>query len=177
MLVEMRMSRIGRSNPRSQIVPSRPIGVPQWIPAVRKINPRLTNRNIPAVLLQTAEERHLHVQIVLVKLVDHLRLPGRHLVLRNDPPHVPKFRWAAPANPRHLPDPCRLHLIPILFQRNPSHRWLGTHGFQSRPDARGPHHQHHTPQNPSSARPQRHNVISTRHFIDPKISTPERRPL
>ena len=77
MLVELRMSRIGRRDAAAQVVASRSIGVPQRIATVGEIDPRLTNRNVPAVHLQRAQERHLDIDVVLVELVDHLRLPRR----------------------------------------------------------------------------------------------------
>ncbi len=67
MRVELGMARIGRGNPAAQVVSPGIVGVPERILAVGKIDASLGRRHIQTKLFESAQEGHLHVQIVLVE--------------------------------------------------------------------------------------------------------------
>ena len=93
--------------------------MPKGILAVRKIDPRLTYRDVQTMLLHRAQERHLDVQVVLTeRVVDHVGRPFRHVAFGNNPSAISELRRRAPAYAGDLPDPSALHLVAVLFDGN-----------------------------------------------------------
>ena len=116
-VVELGMARVGRSDAVTEILAPRIVGHPQRIAAVGEVDPRLPLRHVQPVLLQRAEERHLHVQVVLAEgVIDERVAERRHLVCGHDLP-VASLGGRAPRYADDLPDPAGLHLVAVLPDR------------------------------------------------------------
>jgi len=117
-LVELRVAGIRRRDAGAQIIPAGPVRAPERVAAVGKIQTRLPNGNVQAVLFERAQERHLDVEIILAeRVVNHRGLPNRDLVGGDDSIPELELRRGAPRHPRDLPDPAGFHLVPVFRQR------------------------------------------------------------
>ncbi len=148
-LVELGMPRIGWSDAAPQVIATRLVGVPERIATVGEIDACLANRDVESVHLQRPQERHFHVDVVLLELVDQGGFPFRHLICRNDNAFVAEFGGPAPANAGHLADPSRFHLVDVFRDRD----LPGAVRPRRQPGHRGPpapecadHRQHHNHQ-------------------------------
>ncbi len=120
MRVEPRVPAVGRGDSGSQVVAACEVGVPEFVAAVRKIDPGLADRYIEPVQFQRAEECHLDVQIVLMELVDHLRTPCGNLIGRDDFAQPLEFGRTTNGHSGHLAQPPGFHLVQVFADRQPA---------------------------------------------------------
>ncbi len=121
MLVKFRMARIRWCDPVSQIITTRPVGMPKGITTVGEVDSRLANRYIHSIQLQRPQKGHLNIDIILPELVNHPWLPLWNLVFRDNLALPVELGRPAPTNPGHLSDPAGFHLVHVFIDWQPTH--------------------------------------------------------
>ena len=128
-LVELGMAGVGRGDAGAEVLAPGVVGAPEGVPAVGGVQAGLANRRVQSVLLERAQEGHLHVDVILLeRVVDQLGLPDGHLVGRDDLVLELELGGRAPGSRRHLAHPAGLHLVPVFRQREAAELGFGRGG-------------------------------------------------
>ena len=133
--VEPGMPGVRGGDARAQVLAPGVVRAPERVAAVREIQARLANGGVEAVLLERAQESHLHIDVVLLEgVVDQGRLPDRDLVQGDDLILELELGRRAPRNAGHLAHPTGLHFVAV-FRQGETAIFNGC--FRSRSEAAG----------------------------------------